>query len=195
MFLSQNLEYFPINDDLIEINDEFEFLDINEDITKINEETININEDISNINEDITNINEDRFELLKRKRRPLLYGFTKEDKVFVVNVGDFLEVFYFFRGHFLSFEGLCLSIRRKNLLHPETSLYLRNNVQNVWVECSVSFFYNRVYHLKILDYKRKLYSFKKSKWLFLKKISEYSLKNQKKNTKVVFYLSRAYIKL
>lgn len=140
-------------------------------------------------------IEQDRLELLARKNRHVLPGFYIKEKKYMINVGDFLEVFFFFRGHFLSFEGLCLSIKRKNLINPDTSLFLRNNVQNVWIDCSISFFYNRIYSLKILDYKRKMYSFTKSKWFFIKKVSELSLNNQKRNTKVIFYLSRNYIKL
>lgn len=76
-------------------------------------------------------IEQDRLELLARKNRHVLPGFYIKEKKYMINVGDFLEVFFFFRGHFLSFEGLCLSIKRKNLINPDTSLFLRNNVQNV----------------------------------------------------------------
>ncbi len=68
-------------------------------------------------------------EINNRKFRSKIVGFKKNG--LFVKSGDFLEVFFFLNGALYSFEGVCLSISRKNFLLPDVGLTLRNKIQNV----------------------------------------------------------------
>ena len=52
---------------------------------------------------------------------------------------------------------------------PDVTLILRNIIMKVAIEITVSFFYNRVYKLRFLDYKRKFYFYNKNKIFFIRK--------------------------
>jgi ribosomal protein L19 len=45
---------------------------------------------------------------------------------------------------------------------------VRNFIHQVGIECTFSFFYNRIYSLHVQDYKRKFFVYKKSKLYFLR---------------------------
>jgi ribosomal protein L19 len=104
-----------------------------------------------------------------------LIGFNK---IFFSLVGDVLEVFFFRKGSAFVFEGICLAVRGKNFKKPGTSLVLRNFINNVGIECSFSYFYNRIYTLRIHDYKRKFFFYNKAKIFFLRN-------RMNKNTKII----------
>lgn len=70
-----------------------------------------------------------KLEINTRKFRNRIMGFKKNG--FIVKSGDFLEVFFFLKGALYSFEGVCLSISRKNFFLPDVGLTLRNKIQNV----------------------------------------------------------------
>jgi ribosomal protein L19 len=101
----------------------------------------------------------------KRKNRDLI-KFTKWRK-FVV--GDVLEFVYFYKTIPLIFSGICIAIKRKNFILPDVVIVLRNIILKTAIEITVSYFYNRIYTLKFLDYKRKIFTFNKNKLFFIRK--------------------------
>lgn len=107
-----------------------------------------------------------RFGIDFRKSRPKINGFKS---IFFVYAGDILEVFFSKRGSIFTFEGICLAIKKKNFLNINASIVLRNFIHKVGIECIFSYYYNRIYFLRINDYKRKFDSQRKSKLYFLRR--------------------------
>jgi ribosomal protein L19 len=64
----------------------------------------------------------------KNNRSFLSSGFFK------INVGDILVIFFWAKGLFYSFEGICISIRRKHMKKIDMSLILRNVLNYVGVD-------------------------------------------------------------
>jgi ribosomal protein L19 len=106
------------------------------------------------------------FYIKQRKNRAFIKG-SKKFKIFVV--GDIIEFLFVFKSVPLLFSGICIAIKKKSFLVPDVTLILRNIIMRVAIEVTVSFFYNRIYKLKFLDYKRKFYFFNKNKIFFIRK--------------------------
>lgn len=98
-------------------------------------------------------------------KRPLVEGFRH---IFAVFAGDVVEVFFFKRGQAFTFEGFCLAIRGKRFKNPDTALLLRTQLSQVAVECSFSYYFNRVYLLRINAFKKKDFAFARSRFFFLR---------------------------
>jgi ribosomal protein L19 len=94
---------------------------------------------------------------------------VKFSKLKKFEVGDILEFVYFYKNIPLIFSGICLCIKRKNFIVPNVILVIRNVILKVAIELIVSYFYNRVYTLKFLDFKRKFFTFNKNKLYFIRK--------------------------
>lgn len=88
--------------------------------------------------------------------------------VFLVYPGDVMEVFFFKKGSSFIFEGLCLGVRRKGLVHPESSIILRSFVSGIGIECIFSYYYNRLYSLRMKDYKNRSFGYMRAKFYFLR---------------------------
>jgi ribosomal protein L19 len=120
----------------------------------------------------IQNISERQYKLTpafyikQRKNRNYIKG-SKKYKKFLV--GDIIEFLFIFKSVPLLYSGICIAIRRKSFLVPDVTLILRNVIMKVAIEVTVSFFYNRLYKLKFLDYKRKFYFFNKNKIFYIRK--------------------------
>jgi len=106
------------------------------------------------------------FFIKQRKNRNYIKG-SKKYKIFVV--GDIIEFLFVFKSVPLLYSGICIAIRKKSFIVPDVTLILRNIIMKIAIEITVSFFYNRIYKLKFLDYKRKFYFFNKNKIFFLRK--------------------------
>src|SRR6185369_9921654 len=106
------------------------------------------------------------FYISKRKNRPFIKGSILYR---IFTVGDILDFVYFYRSLPLIFKGIFISIRKKNFMMPDVIITLRNVIMKVGLELTVSFFYNRLYKLRFLDYKRKFYNFSKNKIFFIRK--------------------------
>jgi len=106
------------------------------------------------------------FFIKQRKNRNYIKG-SKKYKIFVV--GDIIEFLFVFKSVPLLYSGICIAIRKKSFIVPNVTLILRNIIMKIAIEITVSFFYNRIYKLKFLDYKRKFYFFNKNKIFFLRK--------------------------
>lgn len=117
------------------------------------------------------NINKDSkltpaFYIKQRKFRDLIKG-SRLLKIF--KVGDIIEFVYYYKCIPLIFSGICISIKYKYFIKSDVTLILRNIIMKVGLELTVSYYYNRLYTLKFLDYKRKFYSFNKNKLYFIRK--------------------------
>jgi ribosomal protein L19 len=83
-------------------------------------------------------------------------------------VGEVLDIFYPMRHIVYSFEGLCLSIRKKQMKDPNTTIVVRNILQGVGIELNLSFYSNVIFRVTVKDYKRKFFFFRRSKLFFLR---------------------------
>jgi len=70
-------------------------------------------------------------------------------------VGDIVEVVSFRKNLPIVFEGICISISKKSFLSPQLGFKLRNIIFGVSIEMTFSFYYNRLYNMKLNDYKKK----------------------------------------
>jgi len=105
------------------------------------------------------------FFIKERKNRDLI------PNSFVIHkflVGDILEFVYFYKSIALTFSGICIAIRKKSFILPDMSLILRNIIIKTGMEITYSYFYNRGYKQKFLDYKRKIFTFNKNKLYFIR---------------------------
>src|SRR5581483_2668407 len=89
------------------------------------------------------------FYIKQRKNRTFIKGSEKYKKFLV---GDIIEFLFVFKSVPLLYSGICIAIRKKSFLVPDVTLILRNIIMKIAIEVTVSFFYNRVYKLKFLDY-------------------------------------------
>jgi ribosomal protein L19 len=106
------------------------------------------------------------FYIQERKKRPFIKNSLKL-KAF--KVGDIIEFIFFLKNMALIFSGICISIKKKNFILPDVTLVIRNILVKTSIEIIVSYFYNRVYKLKFLDYRRKFYTFNKNKLYYIRK--------------------------
>jgi len=100
----------------------------------------------------------------RRSRRKLIKG----QKLPTFYVGDILIVFFWVKGLLYRFEGICISLKKKNLLHIDTTLILRNVLSSIGVELCISYYYNRLFYLKFSDFKRKKFFYKKAKLYYIR---------------------------
>lgn len=82
--------------------------------------------------------------------------------------GDILSLSFKNLGYTFFFEGICIALRKTSLKLPETSLILRNILENVGVELCISFYYNRIYFLRLNNFKRKKASYITSKLFYVR---------------------------
>lgn len=106
------------------------------------------------------------FYIKQRKNRSLI---KKSSKFKMFEVGDVLQFIFYLKNMVLIFSGICICIRKKNFIIPDVTLILRNIIIKTIIEITVSYFYNRIYRLKFLDYRRKIYTFNKNKLYYIRK--------------------------
>lgn len=97
--------------------------------------------------------------------RALVHGFKHVLRIYP---GDILEIFFFYKGSSYIFEGVCLAVKGKKLVGADSMFTIRNFIQNIGVECIFSYYYNRLYVLRINDYKEKAFVFSRAKLFFLR---------------------------
>jgi len=83
-------------------------------------------------------------------------------------IGDILGLSFRNKGYSYSFEGLCIAVRKKKALNPETSLVLRNVLGDVGVELTFSYYYNRVFFLRVNNFKRKKLTYPRAKLFYVR---------------------------
>jgi ribosomal protein L19 len=101
----------------------------------------------------------------KRKNRKLVKG-TLSLKF--INIGDIMEFVYVYKSIPLIYKGICIAIRRRFFIKPDVTLILRNIIMKIAIELTISYYYNRLYKLKFLDYKRKFYYYNRNRLFFLR---------------------------
>lgn len=84
-------------------------------------------------------------------------------------VGDILIVFFWIKGNFYRFEGICICIKKKNIITVDISFILRNIINSIGIELSLAYYYNRLFFLKFSDFKRKKFIYKRAKLYYLRK--------------------------
>jgi ribosomal protein L19 len=112
-------------------------------------------------------------ELVKRKKNYLFLRKHRNSvkglfKSFKYAVGDILKVTYNIKNFYLVFEGICISLKNKNFLSLNTVFILRTIILGIGVEMSFSYFCNRLYSLRIQDYKRKFNVIRRSRLFFIR---------------------------
>jgi ribosomal protein L19 len=95
----------------------------------------------------------------------------KKEKIPLVQfkAGDILKIVFFRSGIPYTFEGICLSVKKKGLQNNNSSFLIRNVLEGIGVEYSISYFYNRMYFLQINDYKKKFHDVNRAKFFFIRK--------------------------
>lgn len=102
----------------------------------------------------------------KRKNRRIIKG-TSDLKF--ISIGDILEFVYVYKSVPLIYKGICIAIRRRFFITPDVTLILRNVIMKIGIELTVSYYYNRLYKLKFLDYKRKFFNYNRNRLFFIRK--------------------------
>ncbi len=105
--------------------------------------------------------------LERRSRRKFIN--KRSQNLLKFNVGDILIVFFWVKGLLYRFEGICISLKKRNLLNIDTTLILRNVLSSIGVELCISYYYNRLFYLKFSDFKRKKFIYNKAKLYYLRK--------------------------
>lgn len=100
-----------------------------------------------------------------RRHRKLIKGLSKS---FIFNAGDIIKVVYFRKNYSYVFEGICLGIKKKSFLLPNTSFKLRNIILGISIEMIFLYFSKRLFFLKLHDYKRKFKFINKNKLFYLR---------------------------
>lgn len=106
-----------------------------------------------------------QYYIKQRKQRQYIYH---SKKFYQFKIGDIIEIIFYYKCTPIIFSGICISIKGKYFFKPDIILILRNIIIRIAIELTVSYYYNRLYKLKFLDYKRKFSYFNKNKLFFLR---------------------------
>jgi len=102
-----------------------------------------------------------------RKKRKFILNTPKLGKTFTR--GDIITINFWNKTCSYNFEGICLSLKKNNLLSHSTSLKLRNILFNTGVEIIISYYYSRLFRNTLMsDYKRKNFNYRSSKLYYLR---------------------------
>lgn len=105
------------------------------------------------------------FYIKSRKHRAFIKNSFKIRKFLI---GDILEFVYNYKNMALTFNGICISLRKKSFVMPDQALILRNVIIGTGIEVTLSYFYNKGYKMQFLDYRRKFFSYNKNKLFFIR---------------------------
>jgi ribosomal protein L19 len=107
--------------------------------------------------------------LFWRQHRPHVKGFFRfPNRGLIFTAGDVLRVVFDRGGISYSFEGICLAVKFPSFLNINTTFVLRNVIIGVGIELTMSYYFNRLYKLMFLDYKRKRFFYNKSRLYYLR---------------------------
>lgn len=84
------------------------------------------------------------------------------------SVGDILNVSYISKFITYGFSGICISLKKKKLKNANVSIILRNILNGVGVELTISYFYNRAYRITISDHSRKEFYYRRAKLYYIR---------------------------
>jgi len=108
--------------------------------------------------------------ILIKENRKIILGFKTAG---LFSSGDVLSIVFFSKNCPYSFKGICMGIRKKSLISPNTSFFMYSFIGGIILKLIVSYYYNRVYKMIFLDYKRNLN-------LIINRSKFYNLVNRKK---------------
>lgn len=91
---------------------------------------------------------------------------TKKVSPFII--GDILGVSFRNKGYSYFFEGICISIKKKKAISPECTLIIRNVLGDVGLEVAFSYFYNRLFYMRINNFKRKKLLYRRAKIFYIR---------------------------
>jgi ribosomal protein L19 len=100
-----------------------------------------------------------------RRHREHVKGLKKS---VIFSVGDVIKVVFFRKNYSYLFEGVCISIKKKGF-GLNMSFVLRNIILGIAIEMVFSYYANRLYNLRLQDYKRKFMHLRRNKLFFLAK--------------------------
>lgn len=98
-----------------------------------------------------------------RKRRKILFG-----RAVFYSAGDVLSILYWRRSMTFLFAGICMRKRKHSLLDSDAMIVLRNVLSRIGIECTFSYYLNRVYNLQVDDYKRKRFVYRRAKLYYIR---------------------------
>lgn len=87
---------------------------------------------------------------------------------FLFNVGDVVAIVFKKSGYYFLFEGLCLAMRNKNFMSPNTSFILCNVLAGVVVEISISYYYHLTFIFRTINSRFNLVTARRSKLHYLR---------------------------
>jgi len=93
---------------------------------------------------------------------------SSQPALFKFHVGDIIIVFFWVNGVLYRFEGICISIKKKNFKKVDVVVVLRNILSGIGVELYIAYFYNRLFFFKFSDFKRKKFIYKRAKLYYLR---------------------------
>lgn len=87
---------------------------------------------------------------------------------FLFNAGDVVAIVFMKSGYYFLFEGLCLSMRNKNFINPNTGFILCNVLAGVVVEICISYYYHLSFIFRTINSRFNLVSSRRSKLHYLR---------------------------
>lgn len=106
-------------------------------------------------------------ELIKERKNRLLFS-IKNNKYKKFSRGDIITINFWSKSCNYHFEGICIGVKNKSIMLPNTIIKLRNILYGTGVELTISYFLNRLYrNIFLSDYKRKKYIYRSSKLYYL----------------------------
>jgi ribosomal protein L19 len=101
-----------------------------------------------------------------RRKRKFILNNPINGKVFTR--GDILTINFWSKTCSYNFEGICLGLKKKNLVSNNSTLILRNVLHNIGVELIISYYNYRLFCNTLMsDYKRKKFEYRSSKLYYL----------------------------
>jgi len=103
--------------------------------------------------------------IIERRKRQNISGLKN---LYVFYAGDVLEIIFYIKTTPIVFRGICLGTR-KTFLSKDYQIILRNSLSGCIVELIASFYYNYLFTMRILDYRRKAHKYGRAKLFYLRK--------------------------
>ena len=85
-----------------------------------------------------------------------------------ITVGDIVNISYINKYITYGFEGICICLRRKQMLSPNVTIMLRNVLVNVGVELTFAYYYARGYRFTLSNHKRKSFYYRRAKLYYIR---------------------------
>jgi ribosomal protein L19 len=105
--------------------------------------------------------------ITRRSKKNILNNFNASSKFYIR--GDIITINFWVKSYNCHFEGICISLKNKNIINPNVKIILRNVIIGVGIEMQAAYFLNRLYlNIYVSDYKRKQNKYRPSKLYYLR---------------------------